>query len=116
MARRPLGPDPLQKDRRRFVVGVLGDQLTGKRLLENALPQPLGPLEAGIHGGVGLLDDRQPPLHLGHDAALLGQERDGDCGAADISLVDAGLIDCPLGVRSQQTAPKGRPQVVRNKR
>ena len=67
-----LGPDALQQHRRRLVVGVLGHQPAGERLLEDALPQPLRPGQAGLHRRLRLLHHRQPPLHLRHDAPLLG--------------------------------------------
>ena len=67
-----LGADALQQRRGGFVVGVLGHEFPGEGLLEDALAQPPGPLEAGTDHGLGLLDYREPPLDLGDDAVLLG--------------------------------------------
>ena len=73
LGRLPLGADALQQHRGGFVVGVLGHQLSGKRLLEDALTQPLRPLQVGRHRGFGLLDNRQAAFHLGDNAVLFGQ-------------------------------------------
>ena len=77
-----LGADALQQRRGGFVVGVLGHEFPGEGLLEDALAQPPGPLEAGTDHGLGLLDDREPPLDLGDDTVLLGEGREGTGRAA----------------------------------
>ena len=68
-----LRADALQQRRRRLIVGVLGDQLAGEGLLEDTLAQPLGPLQAGPHGGFGLLDDGQATFYLHDYPALLSE-------------------------------------------
>ena len=54
---------------------VLGDELSRKRLLQDALAQTLGPRDAGLDRDFGLLDDRQAAIYLCDDAALLGVRR-----------------------------------------
>ena len=73
-----LHPDAFQQRRSRLVIGVLGDELAGERLLEDALPQPLGSCKVDLDRGLGLLNDREPSLYLGDDAALLGQRWEGN--------------------------------------
>ena len=65
-------------NRYRLVVGVLGHQLAGEGLFEDALAHLVGALQAGLHRRFRLLDHRKSPLHLSHDAPLLHQGREGD--------------------------------------
>ena len=53
-----LGADALQQHRRRFVVRILGHELPGERLLEDALAQSLGSLQSSVNGSFGLLNNR----------------------------------------------------------
>ena len=85
LLRLALGTDTFQQDRGRLVVRVLGHQVAGEGLLQDALAQPLGTLQAGIHRRFRLLDDPQPPLHLGHYTALLDEGRERDGQSADFA-------------------------------
>ena len=55
--------------------GILGNELAGERLLQDALPQPLDPCQALLDRRLALLDDRETALDLGHNAALLSERR-----------------------------------------
>ena len=72
LRRLAFGADALQQDGGGFVVGVLGHKLAGESLFEDALAEAVGPFEAGVHGGLGLLDDGHLALDLGDDAVLFG--------------------------------------------
>jgi hypothetical protein len=53
----------------------LRHQLALERLLEDRLPQTFRASEIGGDDGFHFLHHRQPPLDLGHDAALFSERR-----------------------------------------
>ena len=77
LRRLAFGADALEQRGCRFVVRVLRNQLARKRLLEDALPQPLGARQVRLDGRFGLRHDRQAAFHLGDDAALFGEGWEG---------------------------------------
>ena len=60
-------------------------------LLKNRLAQPLGPLQVGVDHCFEPLGHSEPPLHLGHDAVLFGQGREGDSSVGDRRYSDVAL-------------------------
>ena len=67
-----------QQHRRRLIARVLRHKLALEGALENALPQPLRSLEAGLYRRLCLLHHGQPALCLSDNAVLLYQGRKGD--------------------------------------
>ena len=51
------GAYALQQEGGRLVVGILGNELAREGLLEDALAQPLGPLQTCLDGFLGLPND-----------------------------------------------------------
>ena len=71
----PLCANTLQQHRRRFIIRVLRRQPALEGSLEHRLPQPPGAGQRRHHRCLQRCHHRQPPLHLGDDAALFGERR-----------------------------------------
>ncbi len=74
----PLLPYPLQQHACRLISRILRHKLPLKRLLQYALAHPLRLREALLHLLCNLIRYREAALDLRHDAALLGEGREGN--------------------------------------
>ncbi len=66
----PFLPDAFQQHRRRFVGGVLGDELAGEGLFQDRLAEGFAALQGGVDLPLVLLDHRELLVEQADDFLL----------------------------------------------
>jgi len=109
---------PLQQPLRRLPVrrrpaGLqlrLREQLPGEGLLQQALPQPIRPLEVGVDVLLQLIADGEAGLDFLDDLVLFGV---GSASAYPLDCSSTAVMRCPSSSRFASMTPTGTPSTKR---
>jgi hypothetical protein len=90
--------DAFKKFLGRFVGRILGNKATLEGPFQDALSEPGGTIQVGSYLDFDLVHDGEAALNLPNNYQLLKIRRKRHSSICHVLLVDAGLVDRPLGV------------------